>query len=197
MSPRPYQLGKRQDQIDESRRRIIDAARSLLAEAGSYRAFTVDAVAKKADVAKATVYYQFESKTGLLEAVCDALAETGRMSELATAFTNPDPADALRSFVETFGRFWDADRSAMRRLRALASLDPEVRAVVATRDDRRRMGLGVLAGRRAEDRAATGRNDPENLVRVLYGLTSFETFDALASPDPPLPGAVPARAKRL
>ncbi len=190
MSPRPYQLGKRQDQIDESRRRIIDAARSLLAEAGSYRAFTVDAVAKKADVAKATVYYQFESKTGLLEAVCDALAETGRMSELATAFTNPDPADALRSFVETFGRFWDADRSAMRRLRALASLDPEVRAVVATRDDRRRMGLGVLAGRLAEDRAATGRNDPENLVRVLYVLTSFETFDALASPDAPLTGVV-------
>jgi AcrR family transcriptional regulator len=190
MSPRPYQLGKRQDQIDESRRRIIDAARSLLAEAGSYRAFTVDAVAKKADVAKATVYYQFESKTGLLEAVCDALAETGGMSELATAFTNPDPADALRSFIETFGRFWDADRSAMRRLRALASLDPEVRAVIAARDDRRRMGLGVLAGRLAEDRAATGRNDPENLVRVLYVLTSFETFDALASPDAPLTGVV-------
>jgi AcrR family transcriptional regulator len=190
MSPRPYQLGKRQDQIDESRRRIIDAARSLLAEAGSYRAFTVDAVAKKADVAKATVYYQFESKTGLLEAVCDALAETGGMSELATAFTNPDPADALRSFVETFGRFWDADRSAMRRLRALAALDPEVRAVVAARDDRRRMGLGVLAGRLAEDRAATGRNDPKNLVRVLYVLTSFETFDALASPDAPLTDVV-------
>jgi AcrR family transcriptional regulator len=190
MSPRPYQLGKRQDQIAESRRRIIDAARSLLAEAGSYRAFTVDAVAKKADVAKATVYYQFESKTGLLEAVCDALAETGGMSELATAFTNPDPADALRSFVETFGRFWDADRSAMRRLRALASLDPEVRAVIAARDDRRRMGLGVLAGRLADDRAATGRNDPENLVRVLYMLTSFETFDALASPDAPLTSVV-------
>ena len=183
MSPRPYQLGKRQDQIHESRRRIIDAARSLLAEAGSYRAFTVDAVAKKADVSKATIYYQFESKTGLLEAVCDALAETGGMSDLAAAFTDPDPIAALRTFVETFGRFWDADRSAMRRLRALAALDPEVGAVISARDDRRRTGLGVLAGRLAEDCAATRPIDPEDLTRVLYVLTSFETFDALASPD--------------
>ena len=183
MSPRPYQLGKRQGQIDESRRRIIGAARSLLTEAGSYRAFTIDAVAKKADVSKATIYYQFESKAGLLEAVCDALAEAGGMSDLAVAFTDPDPIAALRTFVGAFGRFWDADRSAMRRLRALAALDPEVGGVISDRDDRRRMGLRVLAGRVAEDRAATRRMDPENLTRVLYMLTSFETFDALALPD--------------
>lgn len=183
MSPRPYHLGKRQDQIDESRRRVIDAARSLLAEAGSYRAFTIDAVAKKADVAKATVYYQFESKTGLLEAVCDALAEAGGMSGLAAAFTHPDPIAGLRTFVETFGRFWDADRSAMRRLRALAALDPEVGAVISARDERRRTGLEVLAGRLAEDRNPARGVDPADLTRVLYMLTSFETFDALATPD--------------
>ena len=190
MSPRPYQLGKRQDQIDEGRRRVIDAARSLLAEAGSYRAFTVDAVARKADVAKATIYYQFGSKTGLLEAVCDALAEAGGMSELAAAFTNPDPMAALRLFVETFGCFWDADRPAMRRLRALAALDPEVGAVISARDDRRRMGLGVLVGRLAEDGTATRRIDPEALIRVLHVLTSFETFDALAPPDAALNSVV-------
>jgi AcrR family transcriptional regulator len=190
MTPRPYQLGKRQDQIDESRRRVIDAARSLLAEAGSYRAFTIDAVAKKADVSKATIYYQFESKTGLLEAVCDALAEVGGMSGLAAAFTVPDPIAALRTLIQTFGRFWDADRSAMRRLRALAALDPEVGAVISARDDRRRMALRVLAGRLVQDRAATRRIDTEDLIRVLYVLTSFETFDALAPPDAALASVV-------
>ena len=190
MSPRPYELGRRQDQIDESRRRVIGAARSLLAEAGSYRAFTVDAVAKKAGVAKATIYYQFESKAGLLEAVCDALAEAGGMSELAAAFTSPDPMVALRLLIETFGRFWDADRSAMRRLRALAALDPEVGAVISARDDRRRMGLGVIVGRLAEDGAATRRDAPEDLIGVLHVLTSFETFDALALPGAPLASVV-------
>jgi AcrR family transcriptional regulator len=182
MSPRPYQLGKRQDQIDESRRRVIEAARALLAEAGSYRAFTIDAVAKKADVSKATIYYQFESKAGLLEAVCDALAEAGGMSGLATTFTDPDPIAALRTFVGTFGRFWDADRPAMRRLRALAALDPEVGSVISARDSRRLMGLEVIAGRLAERRDTTSQSEPEDLARVLYALTSFETFDALARP---------------
>jgi len=190
MSPRPYQLGKRQGQIDESRHRVIDAARSLLAEAGSYRAFTVDAVAKKADVSKATIYYQFESKTGLLEAVCDALAEAGGMSALATAFTNPDPMAALRLFVETFGGFWDVDRAAMRRLRALAALDPEVGAVISARDDRRRMGLGVLVGRLVEENDETRGTDPEDLVQVLQVLTSFETYDGLAKPDQRLTAVV-------
>jgi AcrR family transcriptional regulator len=182
MSPRPYQLGKRQDQIEEGRRRITDAARSLLAETDSYRAFTIDAVAKKANVAKATIYYQFESKTGLLEAVCDALAEAGGMAELAAVFTNPDPMAALRAFVRAFGHFWDADRPAMRRLRALAALDPEVRSVISARDSRRRMGVTVLAGRLAERGDKTNQTAPEDLARALYVLTSFETFDALADP---------------
>jgi AcrR family transcriptional regulator len=186
MSPRAYQLGKRREQIGEGRRRVLDAARSLLSEAGSYTAFTVDAVARRADVARATVYYQFDSKTGLLEALCDDLAEAGQLPGLAGAFTQPDPAEALRAFIAGFGRFWAADRLAMRRLRALAALDPEVGAVIAARDQRRRTGLEVLVGRLAESPQTAPLIDPERAVRVLFALTSFETFDALARPDQPL-----------
>jgi AcrR family transcriptional regulator len=100
MNPRPYQLGKRQAQIEESRQRVIDAARELLAEASSYSSFTVEAVANRADVARATVYYQFETKTGLIEALCDALAEDGQMSDLASAFMEPDPIEGLSRFVD-------------------------------------------------------------------------------------------------
>ena len=179
MSPRPYQLGKRRGQIDESRRRVIDAARTLLAEATNYAAFTVDAVAKRADVSRATVYYQFASKTGLLEALCDALADAGQMSDLASAFRNPDPVEAMRTFIICFGRFWDVDRLAMRRLRALAALDEDVGAVIAARDERRRSGLEVLVGRLSEHHLLAVK--PDLAVRMLYTLTSFETFDALAA----------------
>src|SRR5271165_852074 len=99
MSPRPYNLGQRRGPIDRGRQQVLEAARRLLAGTASYTAFTVDAVAKQADVARATVYYQFGSKAGLLEAVCDSLAEAGQMSELATAFTEPDPREALRLFT--------------------------------------------------------------------------------------------------
>jgi AcrR family transcriptional regulator len=189
MSPRPYELGKRQEQIDESRQRVIDAARSLLAQADSYRSFTVEAVAKQADVAKATIYYQFGSKTGLLEALCDALAGAGGMSGMPAAFTDPDPAAGLRTLVGVFARFWGEDRGVMRRLRALAALDPDVEAVIASRDQRRRSALEAIVGRLLDDPEHSRSQDRERLVRDLYMLTSFETFDTLAGPDHPLDGA--------
>jgi AcrR family transcriptional regulator len=171
-------MGKRQERVDEVRRRVLDAARALLREGGSYTSFTVDAVAKRADVARATVYYQFGSKTGLLEAVCDDIAEVGAMSGLAGAFTQPDLERALREFIEVFGRFWAADRQVMRRLRALAALDPDVETVIAARDTRRLQAVTALLGRFD---GADG--SVETNARVLYTLTSFETYDMLAGPD--------------
>jgi AcrR family transcriptional regulator len=185
MSPRPYNLGKRREVIDQGRQQVLDAARSLLAEPGG-SAFTVDAVARRADVARATVYYQFGSRSGLLEAVCDHLAELGGLAGLPRAFTEADPRRGLDLFVGCFGRFWAADRAATRRLRALAALDPEVGAVIAARDQRRRDGLAVLVSRLPDP-----PEDQDHVVRVLTALTSFELFDALAGPDQPLTAVVP------
>ncbi len=189
MSPRPYNLGKRQEPIEAARQQVLDAARGLLGGTDRYTAFTVDAVARQADVARATVYYQFGSKAGLLEALCDYLAELGGMSGLAEAFTEPDPRQALRRFVACFGQFWAADRPAMRRLRALALLDPDVGAVITARDQRRHQGLTVLAGRLAGTSLTAAEAD--RAVRVLVTLTSFETFDTLAGPDRDITAAGP------
>lgn len=187
MSPRPYRLGKREEGIDQGRRRILDAARELLRTATSYPEFTIDAVARRADVARATVYYQFGSKTGLLEAVCDDLAEAGGMANLARVFTNPAPDAAIHGFVTAFAGFWAADRIVMRRLRALAALEPDVGAVIAARDQRRREGLTVLVSRLPGSSAAPAGPT----VQMLYTLTSFETFDTLAGPDRDLADALP------
>ena len=145
-------------------------------------------MARRADVARATVYYQFESKTGLLEALCDDLAEEAQMSGLAEAFAAPDPIEALRLFIASFGRFWAIDRPVMRRLRALAALDPEVEAVIAARDARRRTGLVVLLGKRPND--AVARPERDRAAEMLYTITSFETFDTLAGPDQELTAVV-------
>jgi len=187
MSPRHYSLGKRQAVIDESRRRVLDAARALLAEPSGYQAFTVDAVARRADVARATVYYQFRSKTGLLEALCDGLAEDGQMGDLPRAFAEPDPRAAVHQLIRVFAGFWAADRVVMRRLRALAALDPEVHDVITARDERRRQGLEVLAGRFGP----AGDARQADAVRALLALTSFESFDTMAGPDGDLGDAVP------
>ena len=182
MSPRPYRLGQRQATTDQTRARILNAARELLMKSDGFSGFSIDAVARQADVARMTVYHQFGSKIGLLEALSDALAAQGGMEQLASAFRQPDPLDALDTYIAVFSRFWDADRLVTRRLRALAALDPDFEHVIQARNERRRQGLRVLVGRIAQQ---SGRLPPERVdevVDILYTLLSFESFDTLAGP---------------
>jgi AcrR family transcriptional regulator len=184
MSPRPYRLGQRQATTEQTRARILAAAHQLLAAAGGIAGVTVEAVARHADVSRMTVYYQFGSKAGLLEALFDQLATTGRLPQGAVAaLGQPDPLEALAAYVAAFGRFWAAERLVLRRLRSLAALDPELDQGVRARDARRRAGLELLAGRLADRYGHPAPAALEEAVVVLHMLTSFETFDALAGPD--------------
>src|SRR5438132_4689609 len=134
MSPRPYRLGQRQATTDQTRARILSAARELLMQSDGFSGFSIDAVARQADVARMTVYHQFGSKIGLLEALSDTLAAQGGMEQLASAFRRPEPLDALDEYITVFSHFWSADRLVMRRLRALAALDTDFEHVIRTGD---------------------------------------------------------------
>jgi AcrR family transcriptional regulator len=123
VSPRPYRLGQRQVLTDQARERVLTATRSLLMTSNGFSGFSMEAVARLADVTRMTVYHQFGSKTELLEALCDSLAASGGMEQLATAFRQPEPLDALMEYITVFSHFWDADRLVLRRLRGLAALD--------------------------------------------------------------------------
>src|SRR5437868_14780301 len=120
MGPRPYKLGQREGSSGENRRRIVAAARRLLAQRRGVAAFTVDAVAREAGVARMTVYYQFDSKAGLIEALFDELARKGGLDRLPLAFHQPDPRQALEDFITAFCKFWASDSVVMGRLQALA-----------------------------------------------------------------------------
>ena len=174
MSPRPYNLGQRQFATDQTRSRIVSAARETLAsdESGP-GGFTVETVARRAGVARMTVYYQFQSKRGLLEALFDDLANRGLMPHLSPVFREPSPTRALTGLINAFAQFWNSDRIVLRRARALAALDPEIADSVRARDELRREHLQRILGR------LPGGARSATTVDVLHMLTSFETFDAL------------------
>jgi AcrR family transcriptional regulator len=175
MSPRPYQLGKRRVGTDETRARVVEAARAILTDPGT-PAFTVDAVSARADVARMTVYYQFKSKGGLLEALFDDLGSRANLQQLRTVFENPDAPAALDMLVAIFCRFWQSERILLRRLNALAALDSEVDQAISERGGWRREGIAEIVSR-----LKLGARSGE-VVDLLHMLTSFETFDALATP---------------
>ena len=180
MSPRPYRLGQRQAATEQTRIRILTATRELLMASDGFSGFSIDAVARQADVARMTVYHQFGSKIGLLEALSDSLAAHGGMEQLASAFRRPEPLDALDEYITVFSHFWDSDRLVTRRLRALAALDADFEQVIRARDERRRQGLRVIVQRLVEKHGRPAPEAVEEVVNVLYTLIGFECFDTLA-----------------
>ncbi len=180
MSPRPYRLGQRQAATEQTRARILTATRELLLNGEGFTGFSIDAVARHADVARMTVYHQFGSKIGLLEALSDYLAEHGGMEQLANAFRRTEPIEALDEFVRVFSQFWQSDRIVTRRLRAMSALDPDFEKVIKERDERRRAGLRVIVSRIAEKYGKPASEAFDDTVNILFTLLSFETFDTLA-----------------
>jgi AcrR family transcriptional regulator len=175
MSPRPYQAGeRRQAATQATRSRIVDAARELLADTHA-SAFSIDAIAQGADVARMTVYYQFKSKGKLLEALFDDFGARANMRDVGKAIADRDPVRGLGTLVETFCHLWRTQGALVRRLNAMAVLDPEVDRALRERSGWRREALHAIAGR-----ARRGRIVKE-IVDMLYVLTSFETYDMLAA----------------
>lgn len=179
MSPRRYNIEKRRADADQTRARVIAAAREIIAGPNGMAGFSMDAVARQAGVARMTVYYQFGSKAGLLEAVYDDLAQRGLVASLRAVFEAVDALQALDELIAAFGRFWASDRLIMRRLRALAVLDPDFEGARA-RDQRRRDLFVRIVGRIADEYGGPDSASAPELVDILTALAGFENFDALA-----------------
>jgi AcrR family transcriptional regulator len=178
MSPRPYRSKGRQAAAAETRARILEAARALLSAEGTVT-FTVDAVAEQANVARMTVYNQFGSKRGLVEALSDDLAARGGIGRLPQAFQARSARAGLKILIQVFIGFWESERLVLRRLRAIAALDPELAG--SNRDVRRRQAISVVLKRLG---AETGRPAPaavERMTDLLWVLTAFETYEQLVS----------------
>lgn len=177
---------ERQASADKTRGAIVKAARKLLTSRFGPAGFSVDAVAKQAGVARMTVYYQFKSKTGLLEALVDDLADRADMRRMREVFQEPSLERALDKLLAIFGRLYATDRLLIRRLTALAKLDPDVDRAMSERNAWRREALENLLAR---------WNGSTDAVDLLHALTSFETFDALAAKDCNPSEVVPAIAR--
>ena len=180
MSPRSYRLGRREAGVADTRARIVAATRELLAR-GDARGLTIDEVARRADVARATIYYQFRSRRGLVEAIVEDVQQRAGQHEIARAVELADPAEALRATFSRGCRFWSSEHVIVRVLTGLAAVDAEIREVVIQADENRLTLMSRLVERLDEAgrlRAGCSRTHAAN---VLWALSSFELFDQLCT----------------
>ena len=161
-----------------TRRRIIDAGRDLFAEEG-FHGVGLEAVAKRAGVTRATVYYHFGSKLGFLDAIVADIEERGESWRISQALSHPDPVKALGDAVREGCRFWATDHNLARKLLALAAVDPDASAVLGQREQRRQALVDSLVERLAAQRRLRRGCSRRQAADVLTLLSSFEAFDHL------------------
>jgi AcrR family transcriptional regulator len=94
---------KREQNRDDQRERILDAARSLFASRG-FDAVTMAEVAEVAGVARATVFNHFGSKVALVEVITEnVFADWAGMLESALADERTPTPRLVRSLFEQMG----------------------------------------------------------------------------------------------
>ena len=84
---------------EEAHQAILDATLELLAETG-YSALTVEGVAQRAGVGKATIYRRWASKLPL---VVEAFRQLPGLEEVDTGNLVDDLQQMLRSYLQLFG----------------------------------------------------------------------------------------------
>jgi len=181
MSPRPYNLEKRRAAAAQTRARVLEAARELIM--ASSVPPSIDAVAAQAGVARMTVYYQFASKVGLLEALFDQLGGRHFQTELPRVMSQDEPLEALADLIQVFLTFWSSERLVTRRIRGMAALDSDFEESLRGRDERRRLLLRTVLARVAQKYGKPSGETFDQSVDLLYGLTSFAMFDSMAGDD--------------
>lgn len=177
-SARPYKSPSRDAQAGRTRARLVAAAWRLLRSKTGARAFSLEAVAKAAGVTRLTVYHQFGSKRALLEAVFDDRAFRGGIHGLAEAMGQSDPETSLERLVDVFCTFYGSDFETMRRLTAVAVIDPEFGQCLSERTERRRRVLGVLVERMVKSGLIAAPAAPL-LIDTLFALTGFSFYAEL------------------
>jgi AcrR family transcriptional regulator len=138
-------LPLRQRQALETRRLIVEAARSLFFENG-YAATTIEAIAARAGVAVSTVYAAFGTKRALLRGIRTTWHEGSQIREVIyPTASDMDPVTRLRRLAHATRRQWETGSILLAIYRSAAAADREAAAELAEALKGRRAGLEAFA----------------------------------------------------
>lgn len=151
---------RRQQRSTASRKRILAAVRSLLEE-GTFHETTVEQVAERAGVSRATLYGHFGSRLGLVDAMCESFDANPAL--LALRETRD-----LDTWLERVVEFWSSEERVLAQLYGAAAVDPAAHDLVE-RQTRDRYGELKSLLRELDC-------DRHESVAALAVLTSFETY---------------------
>src|SRR5438552_5452324 len=107
-----YRTRGRTTRSRETRSRIMQATRSLLDE-GRFHESTVEEVADRAGVSRATLYQHFPTRLDLVDAICDTFAENPALLAARESVLLPDLDRALAETIANSVRFRSSEAEVL------------------------------------------------------------------------------------
>jgi AcrR family transcriptional regulator len=174
----PARARSRSRPSTDTRERIVAAVRDLLAE-GTFHDSTVENVAERAGVSRATLYQHFRSRLELVDAICDVMALNPALVELRERVDLPDPELALAETISHAVRFWSSEDRILSQLYGVVAVDPAAKAFVERQRADRRGELLRLARNLKTSGHLRAELTEKRALAVLLLLTSYESYREL------------------
>ena len=155
---RRYQMGRRAERVEATRRRIVEAAVALHGELGIPRT-TISAIAERAGVQRLTVYSHFADEMAILRACQAHWIADNPFPDLEEWSRISDPATRLRYALEEWYGFLDGTEDMMGGLLRDAEVSEVVSSALAPFYDYIDHAVEILANgwpNPARSRAAIG-----------------------------------------
>ncbi|MEP7369459.1 MAG: helix-turn-helix domain-containing protein [Dermatophilaceae bacterium] len=177
MSVRGRPLTHRQRQAQETKDRVVAAARSLMARQG-WAATTIDAIATEAGVAPQTIYAAFGNKRALLTGMRDVMLRDSQVPELmARAAGESDAARRIELWAQLVRQQMETSYDVISIHRQAASADPKVAVEYRKVLDNRAQAFSeFIHGLRAD--LATGL-DERAATDILWCFSNEEIYREL------------------
>jgi AcrR family transcriptional regulator len=179
VAARKYEQRLRAESSEATRRRILEALEQRLRDDPT-EPVSLDDVARRARVARTTIYLVFGSRAGLFDALTTELWDRAGLPELTKAVAHPDALEHLRGGFRAGVEIYAALRDVAVALFSMSALDPEsVGGAIARMEERRWGGMQYLAHRLDEQGLLRPDVTSAMAADVLWVLASFASFDAL------------------
>jgi AcrR family transcriptional regulator len=176
---RPYHSQVRQRQAEETRRRILVAARELF-ESRGYAVTTLEAIAEQALVSPKTVTAVFGSKLALLAEVINPEAFSTLVQQLIEELrATEDPSRRLSLVAQITRQAYEPLASSLELLRTASAVAPELADVTRQIEARRRQNQARLIASLREQGTLRPGLPLEEATDVLWALTSYDLYRML------------------
>jgi len=168
MTPRKYSLGKRAKSVEHTRQRIVDAVVALHREKG-IAATSHDDIARRADVAVATVYRHFPTIGDIVPACGAQILTITRPPMPAEVLAPGVPAERITRTIPEMFAFWGRIAPWQEKAICDAAEIPALREALDQGDQYHRAIVTAML---------QGVTSAEDDIRLVMALTGFHAWRA-------------------